>query len=101
MGLSRQTAFYFFKNFIMTFFLQLCISFYRLFLSPLLHVLCGGSCGCRFFPSCSHYCGEALKKYGPRHGLRLSLARLARCHPWNAGGYDPVPTPTNSTLSLL
>ncbi len=46
---------------------------------------------CRFHPSCSHYAVEALSRYGVLKGGWLSLRRLARCHPWNPGGPDPVP----------
>lgn len=44
---------------------------------------------CRFEPSCSRYMVGALRKYGLFHGLKKGLSRLARCHPWNPGGYDP------------
>ena len=46
---------------------------------------------CRFFPSCSEYTAEAIEKYGALKGGRLGLQRLSRCHPWNPGGFDPVP----------
>lgn len=46
---------------------------------------------CRFYPSCSHYAVEALQRHGPWRGTGLALKRLGRCHPWNPGGYDPVP----------
>ena len=46
---------------------------------------------CRFFPSCSEYTVEALQKYGALKGTRLGLKRISRCHPWNPGGFDPVP----------
>ncbi len=46
---------------------------------------------CRFFPSCSEYTAEALQKYGVLKGARLGLKRISRCHPWNSGGFDPVP----------
>lgn len=46
---------------------------------------------CRFYPSCSHYAVEALNRYGVFKGGWLSIRRLARCHPWNPGGPDPVP----------
>lgn len=46
---------------------------------------------CRFIPSCSEYAFLAVKKYGTVKGVRLSLKRIARCHPWHRGGYDPVP----------
>lgn len=46
---------------------------------------------CRFFPSCSEYTIEALQKYGAVKGLWLGIRRVARCHPWNPGGFDPLP----------
>lgn len=49
-----------------------------------------GSRGCRFFPSCSQYAYEAIEKYGPWKGCALSLRRLLRCHPFSAGGFDPL-----------
>ena len=45
---------------------------------------------CRYTPSCSHYAEEALKKYGPWKGSGKALTRLLRCHPFSAGGHDPV-----------
>jgi putative membrane protein insertion efficiency factor len=58
---------------------------YQLVLSPLLGPRC------RFYPSCSHYAIEAIERHGAARGGRLALRRLVRCHPLNAGGYDPVP----------
>ncbi|MFM6991635.1 MAG: membrane protein insertion efficiency factor YidD [Rhodoferax sp.] len=58
---------------------------YRLLLSPWL-----GS-ACRFEPTCSAYSLQALQAHGAAAGTYLTLARLARCHPWCAGGHDPVP----------
>lgn len=58
---------------------------YRLLLSPWL----GNSC--RFEPTCSVYAIGALEKHGALAGSYLTAARLARCHPWCAGGHDPVP----------
>jgi uncharacterized protein len=58
---------------------------YRLLLSPWL-----GS-ACRFTPTCSAYSLEALQRHGAAGGTYLTLARLVRCHPWCAGGHDPVP----------
>lgn len=46
---------------------------------------------CRFHPSCSNYSIHALEKHGFLYGSILSLKRIARCHPWRPGGYDPVP----------
>ncbi|HPD90336.1 MAG: membrane protein insertion efficiency factor YidD [Anaerovoracaceae bacterium] len=46
---------------------------------------------CRFYPTCSAYFIQALKKYGFFKGSYLGIKRILRCHPWNDGGYDPVP----------
>ncbi|RJP33041.1 MAG: membrane protein insertion efficiency factor YidD [Actinobacteria bacterium] len=46
---------------------------------------------CRFYPSCSQYMLQAVERYGPVRGTWMGLRRLARCHPWNDGGYDPLP----------
>jgi putative membrane protein insertion efficiency factor len=61
------------------------IRVYRYLLSPWL----GQSC--RFYPSCSHYALESIETHGSLRGSWLALRRLLRCHPWRAGGYDPVP----------
>ena len=58
---------------------------YRLVLSPWL-----GS-ACRFAPTCSVYSLEALDRHGAAAGAYLTVARIARCHPWCEGGHDPVP----------
>jgi putative membrane protein insertion efficiency factor len=65
--------------------LVLLIQAYRYTLSPML----GRSC--RFFPSCSEYAIEALQRHGAFRGTWLATKRIARCHPWHPGGYDPVP----------
>jgi hypothetical protein len=61
------------------------IKMYRYCLSPLLGP------NCRFFPTCSNYAAEAIGKHGAGRGSWLALKRIARCHPWHPGGYDPVP----------
>ena len=49
---------------------------------------------CRYEPSCSHYAIEALRRHGPVRGAGLAAARVLRCTPWHAGGFDPVPACT-------
>lgn len=66
-------------------FLVLLIRAYRLLVSPLM------GRHCRFHPSCSEYALEALQRHGPGKGLQLALRRIGSCHPWHAGGFDPVP----------
>ncbi|WP_081775028.1 membrane protein insertion efficiency factor YidD [Methylobacillus glycogenes] len=46
---------------------------------------------CRFAPSCSQYAVEAIKKHGAWRGSLYTIRRLSKCHPWHAGGHDPVP----------
>ena len=62
------------------------ILIYQRFVSPLLGTRC------RFYPSCSNYALQAVQDYGTFHGAWLTVKRLARCHPWHPGGYDPVPS---------
>ena len=66
-------------------FAALLIRLYQWTVSPLLGP------ACRFHPSCSQYALEALLRFGVLRGGALALRRLARCHPWNPGGFDPVP----------
>jgi uncharacterized protein len=61
------------------------IAGYRRFVSPLLPPRC------RFAPSCSEYALTALAEHGALRGLWLAATRIARCHPFHPGGYDPVP----------
>ncbi len=65
--------------------LQALIRFYQYAISPFLGPRC------RFIPSCSEYTAAAVEKYGPLKGSCLGLKRIAHCHPWNAGGFDPLP----------
>ena len=75
----------------MKFLLISVIRFYQLALSPILQVLCGPGCGCRYSPSCSHYFLEALHTHSAMQGTFLGIRRILRCHPWGGCGYDPVP----------
>ncbi|CAG0983431.1 MAG: membrane protein insertion efficiency factor YidD [Bacteroidetes bacterium] len=61
------------------------IKLYQISISPYL----GNNC--RFSPTCSQYCIEALKKYGFFKGMRYSIKRISKCHPLGSSGYDPVP----------
>ncbi|HHX63596.1 MAG TPA: membrane protein insertion efficiency factor YidD [Chloroflexi bacterium] len=61
------------------------IRFYQRFISPALPP------SCRFTPSCSQYTYEAVARYGVLRGVWMGVNRLLRCHPFNPGGYDPVP----------
>ncbi|MBQ0067116.1 MAG: membrane protein insertion efficiency factor YidD [Phascolarctobacterium sp.] len=66
-------------------FLIAAIRLYQIFISPCLPPKC------RFYPTCSAYGIEAVTKYGAVKGGWLTLKRICRCHPFNPGGYDPVP----------
>jgi hypothetical protein len=61
------------------------LTVYRRFISPLLGPRC------RFYPSCSAYALEAVRVHGALRGSWLAVRRLSRCHPFHAGGIDPVP----------
>jgi uncharacterized protein len=65
--------------------LLMLVRAYRYFISPLL------GDHCRYLPSCSEYALGALERHGALKGTWLSMKRVARCHPWHAGGCDPVP----------
>ena len=65
-------------------FLLSLIFFYQRFISPLT------APACRFYPTCSEYALQAIKRYGPWRGLWLSLRRILKCHPFHPGGYDPI-----------
>lgn len=65
------------------------IYLYKKIVSPVLHYLTPNS-GCRFYPSCSEYTYQAVKRYGIIDGGWRAVKRIIRCHPFNKGGYDPV-----------
>ena len=67
------------------YFLILIIKFYKLFLSPLL----GNNC--RFYPTCSNYALEALKKFSTFYAIKIIILRLLRCNPWGGSGVDLLP----------
>ena len=80
--------------------LILLLMAYRKVISPLYGQVC------RFFPSCSAYALEAITVHGAVKGSWLAAKRLARCHPWNAGGVDRVPAghrhwPENQTPTIV
>lgn len=68
------------------------IYLYQVLLSPMKTLLFGSNCTCRFCPSCSEYGRLAFKQHGFFKGFYLTFMRVFRCHPFHAGGYDPVPS---------
>ena len=63
------------------------IKFYKYAISPHL------PSSCRYYPTCSVYAYEAVQKHGALRGSIMAVKRILRCHPFHAGGYDPVPEP--------
>lgn len=58
---------------------------YQVFLSPFFGQQC------RFYPTCSQYALDAINRHGAFRGAYYAVRRLFRCHPWHAGGHDPIP----------
>jgi putative membrane protein insertion efficiency factor len=65
--------------------LLIFIKFYQFFISPF------AGHNCRYYPTCSAYAVEAIERYGSLKGVFLTAKRILRCHPFHAGGFDPVP----------
>lgn len=55
---------------------------------------------CRFYPTCSDYAAQAIQAHGSLRGGLMALRRVLRCHPWHAGGLDPVPNSLGKATSL-
>jgi uncharacterized protein len=69
------------------------IRFYQIFISPLKPPTC------RFYPTCSHYGLEAVKRFGAIKGGWLTIKRILKCHPFHPGGFDPVPEKQENSKS--
>ena len=67
------------------------IRVYQYALAPLTRFFALAPSRCRYFPTCSHYALESFRRHPFAHALALTLKRVARCHPFAKGGYDPVP----------
>jgi putative membrane protein insertion efficiency factor len=80
--------------------LVLLVKVYQRTLSPVLPVILGPSCGCRFAPTCSHYAIEAVQVHGAAAGTWLALKRLVKCTPLHPGGFDPVPPRSKFVCTL-
>tara|TARA_B100000927_G_scaffold141386_1_gene114022 strand:+ start:2090 stop:2311 length:222 start_codon:yes stop_codon:yes gene_type:complete len=71
-------------NIVFTFFLKVIISLYQRVISPLT------ISSCRYTPTCSQYALDSIKKHGAFVGLKFTIKRILKCHPWGGSGYDPV-----------
>ena len=68
-----------------SFFFILCVRFYQILISPWF------PSSCRHQPTCSCYTIDAINEWGAFKGVWIGMKRLAKCHPWGASGFDPVP----------
>ena len=76
---------------------NLCVAVlkvYRMVISPIYGDVC------RYYPSCSHYAMQAFQHHGVVRGVYLSATRVARCHPWAAGGVDDIPADRNGYVLI-
>ena len=76
------------------------VKIYQRTLSPVLPIVMGPSCGCRFHPTCSHYAVEALRVHGAVRGTGLAIWRLLKCTPMHPGGFDAVPPPRRQCVRV-
>lgn len=72
-------------------FIKQMIKLYQKLINPIIHFIGGPNAGCRFSPSCSNYCLEAVEIHGAFKGVLFGMWRICRCHPWGGSGDDPVP----------
>ena len=72
----------------------LVLRLYRAVISPLYGDVC------RYYPSCSSYALQAIQQWGVIRGVALGMLRIARCHPWAAGGVDDVPAHNSTTCTV-
>lgn len=90
----------YFPRLLMKSILLALIALYRLLVKPALQFIAGPGGSCRFTPSCSRYCEEAIRTHGAIGGGLLGLKRICRCHPWGGQGCDPVPARRASAESI-
>ena len=70
--------------------MKIVLKIYKIAVSSALRVLLGD--GCRFQPTCSEYATEAIERFGFKKGIVLTMKRLSKCHPYQQGYYDPLPS---------
>ena len=83
--------------------MKLLLAIYKKLLSPLAGALLralGVETQCKFHPTCSEYAAQAIATHGVLHGTLLAGSRLVRCHPFSAGGVDPVPFSNSHSHSV-